>query len=233
MLSKENPEIQVNIKEVYRYLGYRGSSPDPEIEEKVSRCLRQVLKDSDLRGMYESYPLVFHGEDCFSIGDITIKSRDLGKNLRGCSKVYLMGATIGVAIDRLIARSAVRDLVDAAIYQAIGAAYIEDYCDYINEEIRKQANEEGLTIKPRFSPGYGDLGLEYQREIFALLNLPKHVGISLSESLIMSPSKSVTAIIGAASTSKGGGEDEGEGDKAPRNHKCSECPMTSCRFREE
>ena len=53
-----------------------------------------------------------------------------------------------------------------------------------------------MFFKPRFSPGYGDLSLEVQKEIFSLLDCPRKIGVSLGDSLLMTPSKSVTAIIG-------------------------------------
>ena len=77
------------------------------------------------------------------------------------------------------------------MFQAIGAERIENLCDLFNNEIK-----ENNYTKPRFSAGYGDFGLEFQKEIFNALNLPVKIGINLNNSLIMSPSKSVTAIIG-------------------------------------
>ena len=48
----------------------------------------------------------------------------------------------------------------------------------------------------RFSPGYGDLPLDVQRPLFAALDVPRKIGVSLTDSLLMAPSKSVSAIIG-------------------------------------
>ena len=57
--------------------------------------------------------------------------------------------------------------------------------------------DSGLAVRPRFSPGYGDLPLALQREVFAALDCPRRIGLTLSDSLLMSPTKSVTALIGA------------------------------------
>ena len=246
MLSSLSKDIDINRREVYRYLGYKGEAPSDEVATKVEACIEAVKEASELRGMYEAYPVSFHGDDCFSVGDIIVKSSDLARNLRGCMDAFVMGATIGVGIDRLIARAEITDMASAAIYQAVGAAYIEDYCDHVNDEIKALAEKQGLVTRPRFSPGYGDFGLEYQREIFNLLNLPKHVGVSLSESLMMTPSKSVTAIIGVASegapdgSHAAGTEDSTTADAAESTaagtaastHNCNSCNMTNCPFRE-
>ena len=66
----------------------------------------------------------------------------------------------------------------------------------MNEEIRREAAERGLFLRPRFSPGYGDFSLEHQREFFRILEVQKKIGVTLTESLLMMPSKSVTAVIG-------------------------------------
>ena len=88
----------------------------------------------------------------------------------------------------------------ALIYQAAAAAMTETWCGMINERIRKEAEIEGLYTRPRFSPGYGDLPLTLQRDISRILNMPKEIGVSLTDTLLMTPSKSVTALIGVAKT---------------------------------
>ena len=72
--------------------------------------------------------------------------------------------------------------------------------DKIIETARKEAEEEGYFLRPRFSPGYGDFPLEFQRNIGDLLQMAKNIGITLTDSLLMMPSKSVTAVIGCSKT---------------------------------
>ena len=77
-------------------------------------------------------------------------------------------------------------------------------CDEINARILREAAKEGLRgMRRRFSPGYGDLPLEMQREVCAVLNMPKEIGVSLTDTLLMTPSKSVTAIVGVAAVDDG------------------------------
>ena len=78
------------------------------------------------------------------------------------------------------------------MFDALATERIEALCDVFCEDIEK---EYGKT-RPRFSAGYGDLPLELQREIFSVLDCPKSIGLTLTDSLLMSPSKSVTAIVG-------------------------------------
>ena len=83
-----------------------------------------------------------------------------------------------------------------------------------------------MDIKPRFSPGYGDVPLEIQKDIVMLLDCAKRIGVSLNDSLLMSPSKSVTAFIGLQ-------EPSGKMDKreVKSTNKCAACAKTDCDFR--
>ena len=104
-----------------------------------------------------------------------------------------MGATVGIALDRLIAKYSRISPAKALLLQALGAERIEALCDTFCDDIQKAHK---IALKPRFSAGYGDLPLDTQNSIFGLLNLPKNIGLTLNDSMLMSPSKSVTAFIG-------------------------------------
>ena len=80
--------------------------------------------------------------------------------------------------------------------QAIGAERIESLCNIFNTELATKMNSQDKKLAPRFSPGYGDLPLEIQSDIFRVLNCSTKIGLTLNKSLLMTPTKSVTAIIG-------------------------------------
>ena len=250
MLSVTREQIDIDTGEIYRYMGYGSSAPDESVSRKVNECVDKIRAFSELRCYWRRFPLDMNEKigtggttgrigmsadaKTIRIGSKEFTSSDLHRNLKGCVEVYVFGATIGVGVDRLIARASVDDMIAAAIYQAAGAAYIEAYCDVINEEIDGIATGEGRSTRPRFSPGYGDLALEDQRKLFDLLDLTKHTGISLTEGMLMMPSKSVTAIIGvtcdAAGDEKQAASDEDQMDDASK-HRCETCDMTDCKFR--
>ena len=200
------PRPEPDRKEIIRYLGYRGSSPGPEVLKEIEYCARELEKAAEPRFIYEKFELTSRtaedGGEILCMAGLEIRSRDLAKNLSDCTAVYMMAATIGPGPDMLVRRASVGRMSRAVIYQAAGAAMIENWCDLINGRIRREAYKEGLYTRPRFSPGYGDLPLEMQRDIARILNMPKEIGVSLTENLLMTPSKSVTALIGASETDK-------------------------------
>jgi 5-methyltetrahydrofolate--homocysteine methyltransferase len=70
---------------------------------------------------------------------------------------------------------------------------VRELCDEFCKDIKAELN---VNLKPRFSPGYGDLDLSCQKDIFKLLDCSKKIGLTLNDSLLMSPTKSVTAFVG-------------------------------------
>lgn len=215
--------IAVPRKEAYRYLGYRGITPDDAVSECLECCVACLQKECHPRAVWERYSLRIEktaGENtmpettadtcrgsnagntpenatCQIIaGDLCFTSNDLGRNLDGCSTVVLMAATIGPGVDYLIRRAEARSMAEAAVYQAAGAAMVEAWCDEVNQNIVEVLRGEGLFPRPRFSPGYGDTSLTLQRDFSRLLAMPATCGISLTDTLLMVPSKSVTAFIG-------------------------------------
>ncbi len=189
-------QIQTPRTEIYRYLGYRGIEPDDVVSGKIEACILELEKVSQPRNISRRFPLVHEKDGTLRIEDMVIESQSLSKNLKGCDHVILFAATIGQGVDQLIRRAELRDMTAAAIYQAAGAAMVEEYCDMLNKELVERAKEDGFYCRPRFSPGYGDFALAHQTDFFRLLEITKNTAISLSDTLLMSPSKSVTALIG-------------------------------------
>lgn len=177
--------------EILRYAGARGDASS--IEPTLSECLREAQKVLTYSVCYTEFSIE-EKENLLDLGFVTTESRDLQKNLSGCSSGIVFAATVGVALDRLIARSAATSPTKALLLQAIGAERIESLCDLFCRDLARE--QENYHLRPRFSPGYGDLPLEIQKNIFALLDCPKRIGLSLNQSLMLSPSKSVTALIG-------------------------------------
>ena len=189
--------IKADRKEIFRYLGYRGREPETGVAEAADSCAAALQTVVEPRHVRRVFPLEWVSADRFRIEGMDVASRNLSRNLRGCSEVCLMAATLGLGPDRLVQRAeALGKMSRAVILQAAAAAMIEAYCDDVNEEIRREAAPKGLFLRPRFSPGYGDFSLEHQTELFRILEVQKKIGVTLTGSLLMMPSKSVTAVIG-------------------------------------
>lgn len=173
-------DIPYNYREILRYAGV--TAPSGEIKDLLEEC----IAESDG---------IFQNKVCYGIFDYggQITSEALSKNLEGCSRVVLFAATVGIQLDRLIVKYSKLSPSKALMFQAIGAERIESLCNTFCNEMSKELD---VRLKPRFSAGYGDLPLEVQKDIFRVLDCPRKIGLTLNDSLLMSPTKSVTAIVG-------------------------------------
>lgn len=161
-----------------------------DLDSLIDECIEEARSVLEYKVCYCILPLSIDASRIIlPCGEIT--SDNLAKNLRGCKKVIVFAATVGVGIDRLIAKYSRLSPAKAFCFQALGAERVEALCDDFCLGMSKNRR-----LRPRFSPGYGDLPLETQKMIFPLLDCPKRIGVSLGDSLLMSPSKSVTAFVG-------------------------------------
>ena len=189
---EELGEIPFDEKEILRYAMLPSFAPKPE-ELPLQECLKAAKGAAQCRAVWRRYLLVRDG-DTLDLGFAKTDSRDLKKHLEGCGEILLFACTAGAETDRRIARAKLLGPARGLLMHAIGAQQVEGGCDRLCARLAQQFPDRQLT--DRFSPGYGDLSLEMQRDVMAALDCGRTVGITLTDSLLMTPSKSVTAIIG-------------------------------------
>lgn len=183
-------DVDVNL--ALKYMGYvKGFALDETLEKEIEFCRRQTLSAQKLCAVYDVYSVHIDGA-IIDMGFATIKSNDLAKNLSGCKKVAVFACTVGAEMDRLIAKYKQIAPSRSLIFQALGSALAERWADEVNNII---TTKYGATA-PRFSCGYGDLGIEVQRDVFNSLYVQKNLGVTLGESYFMTPTKSITAFVG-------------------------------------
>ena len=181
----------IDRREALRYLGCSRSVEDMSgVEGVIDECEREVLAVQNLKAVYSLYDI--SRGDGLNLGFAKTDSRDLEKYLSGCNKIALFAATAGAGIDRLIAKYNRISPARAAVTQALGAALVEEWCNTVHAQLTAQYG----AITARFSCGYGDLPLTLHRDIFAALDVTKKIGVTLSDDCFMTPTKSVTAIVG-------------------------------------
>lgn len=223
IITKTYSEPNYCEKEILRYAGCKSS--EDELLQLLRACVEEVREKISYKICYRELPLTIIGENC-DFGSFTLQSKNLAQNLQGCKTVIIFAATLGVEIDRRIAKYGRISPSRALMLQAIGAERIEALCDAFCEDIIR---EKHMKTKPRFSPGYGDLPLEVQKEFFKLLDCSKQIGLSLNDSLLMSPSKSVTAFLGLVDGEKMIGNENPMAEE--KINKCAACTKTDCAYR--
>lgn len=130
--------------------------------------------------------------------DLSFEGKSIRRHLEGCTAAVLMAATLGRTVDDRLMRLEVRDLAAGVVYDTGASLLAEQVCDIFEEEIRARVEEEGRYMTGRFSPGYGDMPLTQQRKLMQALDAERRIGLTLSESGLMIPLKSITAICGTS-----------------------------------
>ncbi len=212
----EAGEIQVSQKEALRFLGYGGVTPKPAEAALIEDCTQELLSAVQGRSCYMRVPVSFPAPFTVNFGCFTAESVSLQKHLQGCHSAFLLAATLGSDVDRLLTRYGKLAPSRALVMDALASSAIEHWCDLVEREITRETDKHC----ERFSPGYGDFALEYQSQLTLCLDTGKNLGLFLSKSLLMTPTKSVTAIIGLGASTRTCG------------NKCLQCGKKDCIYRE-
>lgn len=207
----------IDRREIIRYMGARELTD--ELEALLDACLKEAEGRLRYAVCWREIPVSVDGNRV-ELGFAAVESSALAGRLCGCGTAVVFAATVGLELDRLIARYGRLQPVKALIFQAIGAERIEALCDVFCADVRRQAQERGESTRQRFSPGYGNVPLTLQEDLFRVLDCSRKIGLTLNGSLLMTPTKSVTALIGVE-----------KGQQQPDKEKCSTCTKGDCIFR--
>ncbi len=190
---------ELRIKEVYRYMGFWKGEPEANVTSMVESCLPDFLNAVSGKVCFSEESLSISHDGLrkarVQMGNLVTFSDNLADHLEGCGRCILLAATAGPQADMLrnkalIQGGAIRQLV----MDAMGTEAVEWVADKLTEKL--EAMYKSFDLQARFSPGYGDLPLELQKELVEYLDTKRKIGVGLSESLLLTPSKSITAIIG-------------------------------------
>ncbi|MBR2854607.1 MAG: Vitamin B12 dependent methionine synthase activation subunit [Clostridia bacterium] len=185
-------EIPFDEREILRYALMPSAAPAPE-ELPLRECLAAARGAARCRAVWRRYPLIRRERE-LDLGFAETASEDLRRHLEGCAEILLFACTAGSEMDRRINREKVVSPVRGLLMSAIGSQQVEGACDRLCDLLEAEYPDRQLLS--RFSPGYGDLPLGLQRDVFRALDCERTIGVTLTESLLMQPSKSVTAVIG-------------------------------------
>lgn len=185
---------QIPLREVLHFLGWRGAKVEGELIAELKLICTDVMTSVQPRAVIRRFALEESG--AFAATTFVPGGGDVRTMLHGCQEGVLLAATLGAQSERLLLQAQARDARRALLVDAALSAAIESVCDQMEDELRASCKEEGLYLTDRFSPGYGDMPLAQTREICAVMEADRKIGLTVSRSGIMMPRKSVTAVMG-------------------------------------
>lgn len=190
--------MEPNIDEALRYLGVPAPAP-AQLREQAERIALQLSAALQPRWTWRVFPLSpVDGGFALSGAGTVLTGGTARTMLAQCHSAALLACTLGAQFDTLLRERQARDMAQAVILDACGSALVEAGCNEAEKEIAARLPGEFLT--DRFSPGYGDLPLALQPGLCALLDVRRRLGLTVTDSFLLNPGKSVTAIIGLSHT---------------------------------
>lgn len=241
---------QLNVSEALRYLGYGGNAPDGRVMQLINECSQEIMSAARPQMVYKVFDIeepqpaetVSAGAQSDSqrtetVSDdaasdkaeykyvslsgtnLVLTGNSIAEHLAGCEKAVLFAATVSAGIDRLIRVTQLEDMAKAVIMDSLASVAVEQVCDKTELIIKAQFPEYYQTF--RFGVGYGDLPITLQKDFLNVLNAPKVIGLNTNASCMLTPTKSVTAVIGLSKQ-----------PVSAKNRGCQTCSMyENCNFR--
>lgn len=201
---------KLNRNEAVRYLGGAGIRLNYRMDVLMDECEKAVLEKASPKYLYVEKNL-----PCPQI----MGGKDIESHLNGCEKAIVMCATVGSEVDKLIRISQISDMARAVVMDSLASVAVEQVCNAFDKIIAEKYSDYNMTF--RFSPGYGDYPIELQKIILQMLDAPKKIGLCTNDNFLLTPTKSVTAVLGLS--------------KNPierKKHGCAICNMReTCKFR--
>ena len=185
----------IDVNEALRYLGASGA--DDELRQRMQTIAREAEQSFAPRYTYR-VSVVEHRAEGQWLGDVQLllPGNSARKMLAECHHAAVLVCTLGLTFEQHMRSTQVRDMAQAVLLDACGSALVEAGCGAAEKEIAGRF--PGAYLTDRFSPGYGDLPLDLQPSICRLTDSQRRLGVHVTDSCLMNPQKSVTAIIGLA-----------------------------------
>ena len=189
-LRLEKPE-GIDLAQAARYFGARGGA-DAATQALLEKCAVPLLAVATPRAVWLEADV-----DALAEAGI-LRGGDVMKHLEGCPQALLLAVTLGPAVDAQIRRAGVGDIAAGVASDALGSALAEQAAEAAEAELRQWAAKEGKYLTGRFSPGYGDWDIAVQPLVANALDTVRRAGLCVTDTNLMTPRKSVTAILGVS-----------------------------------
>lgn len=200
-LGQGNSIYRIDRAEVLRYLGYSGQDVDEALLSRVEELVARCESVSNAGFVYRIFPVEETDAAIRLTGTVLeLEDASIRAHLHGARECAVMAATAGLGNERELRRLSQMNGLDGMVFDAAGSALVETVADACNARIIADARERGLYAKWRFSPGYGDLSLAIQPAIVQVLAADKRLGMSVTDTHMLIPAKSVTAFVGLFDT---------------------------------
>lgn len=182
-----------SLRDAARYLGLRGE-PAPQALALLETAYAIAREAAYPRSLIRRAPVCACGGQLVVADALVIPSLDLCRLFADAREGLALAVTLGAPLDSVVRRLMMTDPALGAAVGACASALVDEVIDGLLAEQKRALASEGLSLSPRFSPGYGDAPLTCQGPLLSWLEA-RRIGISLTLGGLMLPEKSVTALM--------------------------------------
>lgn len=217
--------LNIDKNEVLRYLGHKNQDIDDELNDLIDLCIKEIKETAKPLYTYKIFDVEKIEDGISVIGtNLLLRGNDIFNHLKDAKQCVIMAATLGISVDNKIRITERINMTKSVILDSCATELIEKVCDKAEGEIIDLAKSKGFKTNFRYGPGYGDLPIDIQGDVISILNANKSIGLTTTNSSILIPRKSVTAIIGFLD----------EDAEVSKKRNCATCNLReTCNFRRE
>ncbi len=213
------PLLSIDAIEARRYAGLQKATDFDE--GKILEACEDTRLLAKPKGIWEIYDYDCETQTINAHPPCPLQGKKIGQHLAGCEKVIALSATVGEDIEEDITRRfSSGEYSSAVLMDAAATAAVEQLADGMEKAISPKMAAQGFLRKWRFSPGYGDWPLTQQPELIRLAKA-EQIGVKLTTSMMLTPRKSITALIGLYRK-----QESSTAEYSPKG--CAACTQKNC-----
>jgi len=194
----ENISIEIVARKILSRMGYRAKAQIPSQDKiLVESLIPEMLAQIDSKIAIADFKAIQLDTNSLKLeSDISVESTNLVHVMQDAKFVSIYAATIGDNVEEMSTMlSKSGKIKDAHVWDAFGSEAAEAVAKRVSIVVNQRAKRKNMVTTKRFSPGYGDLALKYNRIIIDILKTSQ-IGISVTDAGLLVPRKSTTGFIG-------------------------------------
>lgn len=214
--------IAVNKQEVVRALGYSEQEIPEHFEELIERLLPQLPERCAIRAGYRVLDAKRpdNRNDGIAIGGTFFTTqKTVASRMNNAEHAAFFVCTVGPRLEAWTRQLASEgDTVLAHLVDTVATVAVEKSADTLHDHLGRKMREQGLRVTNRYSPGYCGWSVSEQHALFSFFPAD-FCGVTLTESALMKPIKSVSGMIGIGRAVNYAG------------YTCEQCRINDCTYR--
>ena len=214
--------LAIDPDEVLRFQGYKAGVdiPSADVRALFDEALALGRTLMQPRAVLRTLPARREG-DRLTAAEVTLTIPRIAERWGAVDEIVAGVCTIGDALERRASELwDARELPLAMMVDSVGSAAVESLAEYVNDQLCQEGIARGVKVTNRVSPGYGGWDVAEQRSLWQLCP-GDAVGVTLNEACFMTPTKTITILVGAGTAAR----------VDDYFSQCARCWMRDCAYR--